>query len=313
MVMKLVVLKGGASAEREVSLRSGAEVAAALRSRGHQVVEVDVTSEAPDVTPLKVADAVFIALHGTFGEDGRIQRLLDAHRIRYTGSGAEASALAFNKAQSKRRFLKLGLTTPAFGVVQADTPERTARYAEMTAKVLGYPVVVKPNEQGSSVGVSIHWSPESLADGVREAVKFGPRVMIERYVKGREITVGVVQGRALPTIELHPARAFFDYAAKYEDDRTGYTIDPPWLERWKEAVEESALKAHRGLGCTGFSRVDMIVTDTGHIHVLEVNTIPGMTSRSLLPKAALAAGIAFPELCVKLVKGALAQARAKRA
>lgn len=313
MVMNLVVLKGGPSAEREVSLRSGAEVAAALRSLGHRVVEVDVTGETPDVASMKSADAVFIALHGTFGEDGRIQRLLDAHRIRYTGSGPEASALAMNKAQSKRKFLRLGLTTPAFGLVHADTAERTARYAEMTAKVLGYPVVVKPNEQGSSVGVSIHWSPESLAEGVADALRYGPRVLVERYVKGREVTVGILQGRALPPIETRPARAFFDYDAKYSDPNTAYEVDPPWLQRWRDAVEEAALKAHRGLGCTSFSRVDMILTDTGQIHVLEVNTIPGMTSRSLLPKAAAAAGIAFPDLCVRLVKAALAQTKVKRA
>lgn len=312
MVMDIVVLKGGPSAEREVSLRSGAEVAKALRSLGHAVTEVDVKGTVlGNIERLKEADAVFIALHGTFGEDGKIQSLLESHGVRYTGSGPEASARAMNKAAAKHVFLKLGLTTPIFGLVEATDAEHAVRYAEVTARTIGYPVVVKPNEQGSSVGVSIHWSPEGLAAGVREAFRHGPRILLEGYVKGREITVGILQGRPLPPIELKPARAFFDYEAKYADDRTIYVVNPEWLGRWIEKVNDAAVKAHRGLGCAGFSRVDLIVTDTGAVNLLEVNTIPGMTSRSLFPKAARAAGIEFPQLCQKLARAAK-DARARR-
>lgn len=314
--MRLVVIKGGPSAEREISLRSGAAVARALRSRGHSVEEMDLRSDAiDDFAPLRRAAVVFVALHGTFGEDGKIQRLLERKGIPYTGSRPDASALTMDKAASKRRFLRLGLQTPAFGVVHAGGSACTAHYAELTARVLGYPVVVKPNEQGSSVGVSIHWSPESLEEGVQEAMAYGPRVLVERYIRGREITVGILSGRALPAIELHPARTFFDYTAKYHDAKTGYVINPEWLSRWQERVSNAALKVHRGLGCTGMTRVDMIVTDTGAIHLLEVNTIPGLTERSLFPMAAKAAGIEFPDLCLRLVKSALAahRARARRA
>jgi D-alanine-D-alanine ligase len=312
--MNLVVLMGGPSAEREVSLRSGAGVARALRSLGHRVEAIDVRGRAlPGARLLRRADAVFLALHGTFGEDGTVQRLLDAVGVRYTGSGPEASARAMDKAESKRIFLKMGLETPAYGLVEVEDRRRAGACAVAAAKVVGFPVVVKPNEQGSSVGVSIHWSPESLERGAHEALAYGPRILVERYVKGREITVGILQGRALPAIELRPARAFFDYEAKYEDDRTVYVVNPEWLGRWRERVEAAALKAHRGLGCSGFSRVDMIVTDTGSIQVLEVNTLPGMTERSLFPKAAAAAGISYAELCGRLVKAALARADARTA
>jgi D-alanine-D-alanine ligase len=305
--MVIVVLKGGPSAEREVSLKSGAAVAAALRSLGHSVVEIDLReSRIPDWRPLLAADAVFIALHGTFGEDGTLQRMLEARRICFTGSRAEASALAMDKAAAKRRFLSLGLPTPDFGVVEAG--DRSVAYAALTARVLGYPVVVKPNDQGSSVGVSIHQDGSTLAAGVRAALRFGSRVMLERFVAGREITVGILGGRALPAIELRPAREFFDYDAKYRDDRTQYAVD-----RNQEQACAIALRAHRGLGCTGISRVDLIVPAEGPPQLLEVNTIPGLTERSLVPKAARAAGIEFADLCAKLVKTTIAARRARSA
>lgn len=297
--MKVTVLKGGFSSEREVSLKTGAAVAAALRARGHEVREVDVTCDFVDFGPLEGADVVFIALHGKFGEDGQLQEMLDRRQIPYTGSTAAASATAMDKQAAKERFAAAGVRTPSGAVLKADSPRATAKAARAIAAALDYPVVVKPCCEGSSVGVSIHTGPRTIARGVAEAFKHGDRVMIERYVPGRELTVGIFEGRPLPAIELKPAQEFFSYDAKYRDGRTEYvvTADP--------RAEAEAMKAHAALGCDGFSRVDLRITEDGTPYVLEVNTIPGLTERSLLPKAAKAAGIDFEELCDRIVRNAL--------
>lgn len=296
--MNIVVLKGGFSSEREVSLKSGAAVAAALRSRGHDVREVDVTCDFVDFDALEGADVVFIALHGKFGEDGQLQEMLERRGIPFTGSTAAASALAMDKAAAKERFRGAGVPTPDAAVLKADNPRAVAKAARAVAAAIGYPVVVKPCCEGSSVGVSIHRGPETIARGVAEAFKCGDRVLVERYVPGREMTVGVFEGRALPAIELRPAQEFYTYDAKYRDTRTEYVVAPD------PKVEATAMKAHASLGCNGFSRVDLRVTDDGQVFVLEVNTIPGLTDRSLLPKAARAAGISFEDLCDRIARNA---------
>lgn len=304
--MRIAVLLGGFSSEREVSLRSGAAVARALRERGHDVHEIDVRDEAVGDLDRVRPDVAFIVLHGRFGEDGGAQALLEAKGIPYTGSGVAASRLAMDKAASKARFKEAGV--PA-------APDLLVREAEggsaAKARVLafGLPVVVKPVAEGSSVGITIHRTAEALEAGLAEAFRHGGAALVERFVAGREMTVGILEDRALPVVELKPARDFYDYEAKYRDDRTVYVVDPPMAAADREAVQAAGLAAHRALGCEGFSRVDVILGGAGAPCVLEVNTIPGMTDRSLLPKAARAAGIAFPDLCERIAQQGLARGR----
>jgi D-alanine-D-alanine ligase len=304
--MRIAVLLGGFSSEREVSLRSGAAVAKALRGRGHAVAEVDVRDERVEALDRDRPEVVFIALHGRFGEDGGVQALLQAKGIPYTGSGVEASRLAMDKAEAKRRFIAAGVPVAPDVLVRAS--EGLAA-AEAAARAFGFPLVVKPVAEGSSVGVTLHPDSSRLAEGLQEAFRHGGAALVERLVGGREMTVGVLEDRALPAVELKPARDFYDYEAKYRDDRTVYVVDPPMAAAEREAVMAAGLAAHRALGCEGFSRVDVILSGAGAPCVLEVNTIPGMTDRSLLPKAARAAGIEFPELCERIVRHGLARGR----
>jgi len=299
--MRVAVLLGGLSSEREVSLRSGAAVAKALRERGHEALEIDVRDETvADLDRIR-PDVAFIALHGRFGEDGGVQALLEAKGIPYTGSGVAASRLAMDKAAAKNRFAEAGVpAAPDILVRESEGPAAQARVL-----AFGLPVVVKPVAEGSSVGISIHRTAETLAAGLAEAYRHGGAALVERFVDGREMTVGILDDAALPVVELRPARAFYDYEAKYRDDRTVYVVDPPMAAAEREAVQAAALAAHRALGCEGFSRVDVILARTGTPCVLEVNTIPGMTDRSLLPKAARAAGIDFPALCERIARRGL--------
>jgi D-alanine-D-alanine ligase len=304
--MRVAVLMGGDSTERAVSLRSGRAVAQALRSRGHLVAEVDVKSaEMRELDFLRV-DMCFIAIHGGFGEDGRLQRRLEEMGIPYTGSGRAASEFAIDKLKSKMMFLLLGVPTPRYHVVRAgDSVERGLQMAGQ----LGFPVVLKPRDQGSSVGVSIVRAPEELAGALKDVRKFGPVAIMEEFVRGRELTVGIVCGRVLPVIELRPARDFFDYRAKYEDPETRYLVDPEDLDPvLKARVKAAALQAHAALHCEDLSRVDVMLGEDGRPYVLEVNTIPGMTERSLLPKGAAAAGVGYPELCEMLLTAAIDRA-----
>lgn len=297
--MRVAVLLGGFSSEREISLRSGAAVVKALRERGHDVREVDVRDERVAELDRVRPHAAFIALHGRFGEDGGIQALLEAKGIPYTGSGVEASRTAMDKVAAKERFARAGVPVAPHALVRQAEGLSAAR-----EKVLafGLPVVLKPRSEGSSVGVSIHRTAEGLDRGLAEAFRCGPDVLAERLVTGRELTVGILGDRALPVVEMRPAREFFDYEAKYSDTRTVYVVDPPLETAQRERVQAAALTAHRSLGCVGFSRVDVMLSDAGEPAVLEVNTVPGLTERSLFPKAAQAAGIPFPELCERIVR-----------
>jgi D-alanine-D-alanine ligase len=302
--MRIAVLLGGFSSEREVSLRSGAAVAKALRSLGHEVHEVDVRDERVEALDGVRPDVAFIALHGRFGEDGGVQALLGSKRIPYTGSGPEASRVAMDKAEAKRRFASAGVPVAPDVLVRASDGLAAA---ESAALAFGLPLVVKPVAEGSSVGVTVHHTASRLAEGLQEAFRHGGAALVERFVAGRELTVGILEDRALPVVELKPARAFYDYEAKYRDDRTVYVVDPPLAAAERDAVQAAALAAHRALGCEGFSRVDVILSREGRPCVLEVNTIPGMTDRSLLPKAARAAGIEFPALCERIARNGLAR------
>ncbi len=300
--LTIVVLLGGWSSEREVSLASGRAVITALRSRGHDVRELDPAGIDILTYPWVGVDAAFIALHGSFGEDGTVQSLLEDLRIPYTGSDPAASQLAMNKAASKQRFLAQGLPTPGFQTVHVQETELSI--AEK-ANAFELPLVVKPNAQGSSVGVSIVEKAEQVANAARTAFRYDPIAILETYIPGRELTVAVLDSRALPPIEVRPARPFYDYHAKYQDDATAYIFDIDLPTVVLRGVESLAVSAVEALGCCGVARVDLRLDAENRPWLLEVNTIPGFTNHSLVPKAAARAGIGFSELCERLVTAKL--------
>ena len=297
---RIGVLAGGPSSEREISLKSGKAVFKALHGAGLDAVFMDVNEEgfvrAIDRSGIDVA---FITLHGRFGEDGTAQKILEKRNIRYTGSGPVSSALALDKLASKKRFEKEGLKIPGFCAVKAGE--------DISRLDIRFPCVVKPRCEGSSIGLSVVHSEDLILKAVKEAAEFGENVLIEDFVIGREITVGVLDDRALPVVEIIPADGVYDFEAKYRSTATRY-MTPADLEGEQYArVQEAGLKAHRALGCESFSRVDLMLSEEGEIFVLEVNTIPGLTERSLLPMAAKAAGLDFLQLCVKMLCGALSK------
>ena len=295
------VLYGGFSSEREISLRSGKGVSDGLRRCGARVVEIDIQNSDGRELDGNPIDVAFIALHGKFGEDGGIQRILEKRQIPYTGSGPTASRAAMDKVEAKRLFRMHGVETPPHRVVARGD---SVPLLEQCARALGYPVVLKPRAEGSSVGVTVHQDCSTLLDGAAECFRHDAIGLMEKFIRGKELTVGIIDGHALPVIEMRPKSAFFDFDAKYKSLDTEYHVDPPMSDLDKRRVQKAALEAHKALGCEGFSRVDLILTPFCAVHVLEVNTIPGMTERSLLPKAAKAEGIDYPELCWRLVETA---------
>jgi len=346
--MKIVVLCGGLSMERNVSITSGTLVCKSLRALGHQAVLVDmffgledyelplerifenlpelqdahVGNEAPDleeviarrkwVSPSKIgrgvlelcqmADVVFLGLHGACGEDGRIQAALDLMGVPYTGSGCLGSALAMDKDLTKQIVAPLGVRTPAWKTVNYAEDEIDAIAAETVL-----PVVVKPVDSGSSIGVAIANTAEELKAALKANLGL-ERVILEQYVSGREIDVGVLDGKALPSIEIIPKQGFYDYVNKYQAGATlevcPTEIDPEIEKR----LGETALKVHNALGLKAYSRSDYIVDEKGDIYFLEINTLPGMTPTSLMPQEAAAAGISYNELCQRIIELALEEA-----
>ncbi|MBM3889614.1 MAG: D-alanine--D-alanine ligase [Verrucomicrobia bacterium] len=296
---KVAVLKGGPSAEREVSLRSGAACAAALRRAGWDVYEVDVRG--PNFRLRPGTTVVFLALHGTFGEDGEVQRLLEARGIAYTGCGVESSHNCFDKVRSKRIFVAAGVPTPAYEVISRNCRRPVA------ALTLSPPLVVKPACQGSSVGVTIVRANSSavVTRALQEAFRYGDRAVVEPFVDGRELTVGIFDGRALPVVEIRPKRGFYDYRNKYTKGATEYVVPAPLPPATTRETQRVALAAFRAAGCRDYARVDLRLSRRGQPSVLEINTLPGMTEISLLPKAAAAAGIGFEQLCSRMVEMAL--------
>lgn len=295
---KIAVLMGGPSTEREVSLRSGAACAAALRRAGRDVYEVDVRG--PDFRLRPGTAVAFLALHGTFGEDGEVQRLLEARGITYTGCGVEASHDCFDKVRSKQFFVAAGVPTPAYEVVSRDYGARSA------ALSLRPPLVVKPACQGSSVGVTIvRHGGAVVTRALKEAFRYGSRAVVESFVDGRELTVGIFDGRALPVVEICPKRGFYDYRNKYTQGATDYVVPARLPQTTTRDTQRAALAAFRATGCRDYARVDLRLNRHGQPFVLEINTLPGMTAMSLLPKAAAAANISFEELCSRIVMMAL--------
>jgi len=286
--MKVSVLVGGVSGEREVSLRSGAAVAKALRSIGVKVLEVDVKEKGVNVP--QGTDICFLALHGTYGEDGEVQRELEAVGMPFTGSGSEASALAFDKLKARDAML-------AAGVPMAESQEWTP------ACDWKPPYVLKPVASGSSLGTFLVRTEEEAKKAVKEAKKWKDGgMMIERLIEGAEMTVGIIGEQALPVIEVRPAKGFYDYKNKYTSGATQYLCPAPIQKEKAQELQELALKAHRALGCEVLSRVDIMVDAEGKAYVLEVNTLPGMTDLSLLPKAGRAAGIDFTTQCLRILE-----------
>jgi D-alanine-D-alanine ligase len=285
---------GGLSAEREVSLRTGAAVLGALRRRGRRAVGIDVGRTVARDLGRRGVDVAFLALHGRGGEDGTIQGLLECLGIPYTGSGVLASALAMDKKCSKWIFRAQGLPTPAFEVV-------TRADRRSYAAGLPLPVVVKPTCEGSTIGMSVVRAKSALPAAVAAALRCGEEALVEAYVAGRELTVGVLDGEALPVVEVRPRGGFYDYRSKYTVGATEYLVPAPLTPRLETLVRGLAVAAHRALGCRGASRVDFRVDGRGRPYLLEVNTIPGMTETSLLPKAAAEAGVPFDELVERIL------------
>jgi D-alanine-D-alanine ligase len=303
--LRVAVLMGGRSAEREVSLNTGRQVCDALSSLGVDVVPIDA-GDAGFIRRLQEsgADACFIALHGRFGEDGTIQGLLELLGMPYVGSGVLASAAAMDKIISKRLFDQAGLLSPEWAVLQRS---EEVDLASITT-TLGPKTVVKPANEGSAIGVTISHSPDELPSAIAEAFRHDNFVLVEQFVAGVEVTVGVLGNDelfVLPTLEVVPDHEFYDYESKYVPGMSRHIIPARVSDEAAAQCQRLSLEAHKLLGCRGMSRSDTIVTEDEEVYLLEVNTIPGMTSTSLLPDAARAAGIEFPDLCMQLVRWAL--------
>jgi D-alanine-D-alanine ligase len=295
----IAVLMGGPGSERKVSLKSGEGVVQALRSLGADVTAVEV--DGPDFTLPAQTWMAFNVIHGTFGEDGQLQRLLEMRNVPYTGEGVAGSELAIDKIATKRRLQERGVPTPEFEVLE-----------DGARPTLALPLVLKAPREGSSVGVYIVREPSELEGALREARSFGGEVLAEKFVKGRELTVGVVGAEALPVVEIVARQDFYNFENKYPflnptaagaDHYCPAVLSPELTAR----VQHTALAAHRALDLEVYSRVDVLLTEAGAPFVLEINTIPGMTPSSLLPEAAAAAGIGYPELCARIVELSLSR------
>jgi len=293
--LSITVMLGGPSAEREVSLRSGAAVARALQELGHRVHEVDPKNEGWELP--KNTDVVFLALHGTYGEDGTVQQRLEEFGVPYTGCDAEASRIGFDKFLTKQRCVAAGVPTARFSLI--DSPA--------ASWPMGWdpPVVLKPVRQGSSVGLHFVERVSDWAQALAEALRYDSQVLIEEKILGRETTVGILDEQALPVVEVRPKAGVYDYQTKYTAGTTDYFCPAPFDDAVTSRIQSVALGAFKAIGGRDYSRVDVMVRPNGEPVVLEVNTLPGMTELSLLPKAAAAAGLSYPQLCQRMVDLAL--------
>ena len=297
---KVAVLMGGPGSERDVSLATGHGVAKALRSLGADVTELDVKDDS-FVLPDGV-EIAFIAVHGTFGEDGQLQRILEARGVAYTGEGVRGSELAFNKILAKEKFREHGITTPEWKVIEAG--ERPA---------VPIPFVLKAPRQGSTVGVYIIKSESEIESAMKEAASYDRELLVEKFIPGRELTVGILGDLALPIIEIIPKGGFYDFKTKYpflnpQGGGSAQHVCPAEIDPGlTKQIQDLALRAHRALGLRVYSRVDVLLPESGVPTVLEINTIPGMTETSLLPEAAGVAGISYPDLCQRIIEISSAQ------
>ena len=306
---KIGVLMGGRSAEREVSLKSGTAVYNSLRSLKFNAKAIDAGADLCTVLKRHKIEIAFIALHGGHGENGAIQGMLEIMGIPYTGSGILASALAMDKEASKKIFHYHNIPMPAFKIVQSseskvlssksDTKPRTRNIAFRTGFPL--PWVIKPATEGSSVGVEIVKNISGLKAALKRAFSYGEKVIAEEYIKGQEVQIGILNNMVLGGVEVKPSLEFYNYEAKYTAGLTEYIFPPRLRKKVYDTAKDKALEAHKSLGCSGATRVDLIIDAEGNPFVLEVNTIPGMTETSLLPKIAKNAGIGFGELLTRIL------------
>ena len=338
--MKILVLMGGVSAERDVSLASGEAIVKALKAAGNKVIALDtaqgqkllpdtgkyipegVKTKPPDTSELEKkgkelalkaidsfdfseVDVIFLALHGGQGEDGTIQALLDLTGKPYTGSGVLASALAMNKAMSKKIFEREGILTPDWFLIENSNLSDLSGITNQIQNSFSFPCVVKPNDQGSTVGLSIINEKAELKKAFDFAQKYSAEFLIEKYIPGRELTVGILGDQALPVIEILPEHGIYDYECKYTSGKSNYVVPAKILEDKTKEIQAIGLKAFKSLGCEGYARVDFRYGEDDRFYCLEVNTLPGMTATSLVPKAAKAIGIDFPELVDRITKLAL--------
>jgi D-alanine-D-alanine ligase len=297
--LSITVMLGGPSAEREVSLRSGASVATALRARGHRVFELDPRSE-PWQVPTGT-EVVFLALHGTYGEDGTVQRKLEQLGIPYTGCDSEASRIGFDKLLTKECCVAAGVPTARFAVLESA--------AASWPRGWNPPVVLKPLRQGSSVGLQFVDRVSDWSRALEEAFRYDTQVLLEEKILGRETTVGILDNQPLPVVEVRPKAGVYDYHNKYTAGTTDYLCPAPFDQPTTARIQAAGLGAFQAIGGRDYARVDVMVRANGEVLVLEVNTLPGMTDTSLLPKAAAAAGIGYAELCERMIELALARSK----
>jgi D-alanine-D-alanine ligase len=302
---KIAVLMGGPGSERDVSLATGRGVSKALRSLGADVVDVDVRDE--DFQLPKDVDLAFLTIHGTFGEDGTLQKILEDRGVSYTGESVEGSRSAFDKFLTKEKFRGHNVVTPEWEVIEVGQRPK-----------IPVPLVVKPPCQGSTVGVVIVKNESELDSAIKEAGKYDRKLLVEKFVSGRELTIGILGDQALPILEIIPKGGFYDFTNKYPflNPQAGGGAEhvcPARIDEKKTAeIQELALRAFRALGLQVYGRVDVILSDTGEPFVLEVNTIPGMTEASLLPEAAVAAGIGYVDLCARIIELSRARTEGSR-
>ncbi|MHC4087389.1 MAG: D-alanine--D-alanine ligase family protein [Planctomycetota bacterium] len=308
--LKVAVLMGGIGEERDISIQSGTCVADALKKAGLDVITADISPDNTDILKDSTIDVFFIALHGKFGEDGQLQQILEDKSLLYTGSGPTASKLAFDKMASKKAFAKAGVITPKAIIFDQ---RKDAKELAKELPLLGDRLVVKPIRQGSTVGVTIVDDIKSAVADARQCLKTFGDCMIEEYIDGREITVGILGKLPLPIIEIKTKTGFYDYEAKYIDEQTQYLFDTIDDAALAEKIAAAAIDCFNALGCRHFARADFILSNDRIPYVLEVNTIPGFTSHSLLPMAAAKTGLSMSELCTKIIEAAYSSLANSRA
>lgn len=295
---KIGVLMGGLSSEREVSLRTGGAILSALQKEGYRAVAIDAGRDVAEVLGKEKVEVAFIALHGRYGEDGAVQGLLEMLGIPYTGSGVLASSLAMDKVATKKHLLYHELPTPGFEVLR-----KGEDIEKLVSSVNHFPLVVKPAREGSTIGITIAKNAGELKTGLATALQYDDQVLVEEFIDGAEVTVGVLGGEPLPVIQVVPKGGFYDYHAKYTAGQTEYLLPAPLEGALYARLQKAAVEAYRVLGCRGAARIDFMVRER-EFYCLEANTIPGMTETSLLPKAAAHAGIPFAELVQRILEEA---------
>lgn len=296
---KVGVLMGGLSREREISLKTGRAILKALIEKGYNACGVDVGEGITETLIKEKIELAFLALHGRLGEDGTVQGMLELMRIPYTGSGVLASALALHKVMAKKFFVCEKIPTPRFEIFQREEIGKNSRNVS-----LPLPLVVKPAREGSTIGVTLVRKEEELLPALKEAGTYDGEILVEEFMKGKEITVGILEDIPLPIVEIVPRSGFYDYHSKYTKGETQYVI-PARIPREKYLyAQEISLRAFQTLGCSGCARVDLMTDEDGNPYVIDVNTMPGMTETSLLPQAAVYAGITFGELVERILLGA---------